>query len=355
MEDYEIVNASPVQSIEQMLPVCKVKTAGEMVADFAEKKLALQEFMKVRYGELVVDENTITAIKKDLAELRKIEREIGSIIKKAKEDFNKPIELTIKQAEEFKKVVTDTITDLASKQKVVDEGIQQKNLAENMKLYEFIAEEYDQDVKDFAKECEGWIVKEQWKNKTYTNAQVKADVKSAFDNIKFALQIFQGKYRAQALDRFKRSGNLAEAQSFVSQMEEADAKEAERQKRIEAMENTMPATPSAPTVEPVMAPEQMAIGVPSRFNDEKIEVSSGDAGYTRNTIEVSSPDSYLRTEEDKAIKTFNISIKAPSGVIEWLKELLIIPENTTYKVITNSMILSAAEVIKQRIKEKENA
>jgi len=193
---------------------------GNLVTNFEEYKQALKDEMDSRFNHLVVTDESLRECKDMLARLRKVEKQIREQYKSAKDEYCKPLELPKKQADELVEIVTQSIMHLDRQVKEIEEAQRAGRREAAMEVFakECDTGGYSDEVVRFATGCLHWIVREQWANKTYTDARIREDSREALENIRTALSLFQGEFRAQMLARFRESGSVAQAAEYGTRL-----------------------------------------------------------------------------------------------------------------------------------------
>lgn len=223
-----------------------VQTAGQITCNFDELKAELSEKMSV-YDGIVISEDTVKLAKDDLANLRKVKKEIEDKRKEAKKIFNAPYEAFEKQVKELVALVDKPI-------EMIDEQV--KDFANRAKAEkeQHVRELYKQEITD--KGYEEYlpfasIFNEKWLNKSTEDKEIIFDLNGKLTQVKAdldAIHALQSEFENEIIEAYKSSGNqltvaikrnsdLISAKQLAEKKAEEDAQakiEAERKAREEA-------------------------------------------------------------------------------------------------------------------------
>ena len=217
---------------------------GAITTNLDSLKKELSE-IAAKYAGVVVTENTVPLAKKDLAELRKVVKEIEDRRKSVKKEWNKPyadFEAEVKEALEIINkpigLIDSQIKDFETQRKAEKEQHVRDLYAENIQGYE--------EYLPFAS-----IFDEKWLNVSTKDQDIIFDINGKVTQIKAdmdAIQALNSEFEDEVIKAYKVSGNqlsaaiqrntqLISAKQLAEKKaeEEAQAKiEAERRAREEA-------------------------------------------------------------------------------------------------------------------------
>lgn len=207
---------------------------------FTSNMMGVRDFVKERiedYKNLTVSEESFRMAKDKRAEMNKAARMFDDEWKSCVNQFNAPLAEATALATEIKQIFKEADMILGGKIHEIDDGLRaQKVAAANEIKAKLIDETGDPELIEYAAECT-WITKDQWSNKSYSEAQIKKDVEDAINQIKSALQLFQGEFRPQMLAAFKQTGDLGRVQimgqELLKQKQEYEAKQKTPEKVVE--------------------------------------------------------------------------------------------------------------------------
>lgn len=247
-------------------------------ANFDEIIQAVQERVKP-YNALVVTPETMQSAKKDLAELRRFEKQIDDYRKAIKAAFMAPVNAYAERVKPALDAIQSAVSSINGQVKAFEEAETQKKLEEAEAYFETEANPDTLDYVSFEK-LHGRHP--EWKNKGATIERVKSDIQIELAGVErdlTAIRAHDEKYRAVMLDAYKENLSLTdalgkyasvkraeelektraerEAQRRAAEEREAEARRQAAARAQEALESAEPAP--APQIEPAPEPAQPEI------------------------------------------------------------------------------------------------
>lgn len=207
-------------------------------ANFDEIIRAVQERV-APYKALVVTPETVRSAKNDLAELRRLEKQIDGYRKAVKEAFMAPVNAYAERVKPALEEIQSAVESINVQVKAFDEAETQKKLEEAEAYFETAAHPDTLDYLSFGK-LRGRHP--EWKNKGATLDKIKSDIQIELAGVErdlTAIRAHDEKYRAVMLDAYKENLSLKDAlgkYASVKRAEELEKTRAEREAQRRAEE-----------------------------------------------------------------------------------------------------------------------
>ncbi len=294
-------------------------TSGSVRTNILELKNAVTEEM-AKYHEIVVTEDNLKNIKETLAKLRAFEKQAKAAFKSAQDQYDEPVKIAKADFDSILKVVKDAEDALDVQVKEIESRQRDEKLAKCMDIMAEMVDAESHSVVTFTTRCIGWIQKKEWGNKTYTEKQVREDIKKAIDDIKLALDSFNGEYADQQLSDFAEFGDYQKAfrlgqklQKDKEQMEAVKrAREEELAKKDTEEQRIVIGRVPDNTPDPIAEPQPVKIiyDEPKKEPDEGIPAGVYPA-----------PLSFITDEASKKRCVGHFEVRGPRYAIMWLLEM----------------------------------
>ena len=208
---------------------------GRILTNASEVKKRLEE----RYADLktaVFTEESKSILKAELADVRKVRKAFDDRRKEVKEHSMRPYKAFEKEAKEVLAVFDETIENLNSQLKEIEEVRIQKKKSEIEAVYKNIVQASG--VGDFL--LLNSIYNRKWENASTTIKAVKEEMQGIVDKAVSELNIIQGMQsdvKEEAVELYKKTRNLTAAMAHINTYESNKAKalaaEEERRKAEE--------------------------------------------------------------------------------------------------------------------------
>lgn len=206
---------------------------GEIRCDFETAKAYLRERLD-EYRGIQFTEESKTAAKNTVANLRKEKKAFADRVKEVKSEYMKPFEVFYKQAEELIDMYDEPINYINNQ---VTE-FEKKRIEEKQCLIREIYEECISDMKDFLPLAK--IYNPKWENATTTLNAIRKELMTRKEETKQAVETIKGMQsdvEELVLKMYKESFDLAKCVMYINQHEkqkaEILAREQERIRREE--------------------------------------------------------------------------------------------------------------------------
>lgn len=211
------------------------QTSGEIKYDFEAAKAVILARLDEHRG-VVYTEDSKASAKKELANLRKEKSEFSDRVKEARAEYMRPYNEFEKKAKELIALYDEPI-------KLIDGQIKEFEEKRKREKRELISTIYDDIVGDTSDIIPlEKIYNPKWENATYKEKDIRGDITEAAISARNAvstIKAMQSPDESEALERYKRTLNIADAIMFINERAKvrADAlKREEERKRKEEEE-----------------------------------------------------------------------------------------------------------------------
>lgn len=219
------------------------QSAGTIEFNFDEIRTQVTE-LTASYEALVVTEDSIKGAKKDLADLRKMKKEVDDRRKEVKSVFMKPYEEFETKVKEIQAIIEKPISIIDTQLKDFEAKRVAEKQAHIVELYEANIEDL-KDILPLEK-----VRKPQWDNATYKDSDIIYDISEKKQHIKsdfMVIESLKSDIEAELKDVYIRSGfdlsvavkknsDYQDAKKLAEErlkQEEERKRQAEEQKRLE--------------------------------------------------------------------------------------------------------------------------
>ena len=270
---------------------------GEVTTTFQEFKAMVKKELEEKYSNIEVSEERLKDAKDARARLNKAKA-------------------SLKETKELEELLNSAINTLDAQIKEIEERQRSQKMDEARGIFMQVIAAAPAEVQEFAVTCD-WIVKPEWGNKTYAASKVRKDCEAVAEEISHALDLFQGEFRPQMLEDYRKNGSLAKAQLFGAQLQrQKDAyEEAQRIRREAAAARQQP----QPEPEPVKAEEPEVKAEDYVYTGE---IHNVQVGRQNPTEEIPSPSNYIKDERSYQKGYLQIRIALMRYQAEWLEDIL---------------------------------
>ena len=199
----------------------------QIKANFDELKAALTEKVESYRTMLVTPENTAAA-KSDLANLRRVQRDIDTVRLAWKREYMKPWDEFEAKCKELKAVLDSGISNLDTQVKAFEEAEVNEKLDELRQFFEETVLPATRPYADFEKIAAKYP---RWKNKTYDMTAAKNDIQITLAEIDRGLNALRGMeepYKTAMLAKFADTYRLDDAMNVMAQMKRQEQMEQAR-------------------------------------------------------------------------------------------------------------------------------
>lgn len=226
----------------------------QITANFDELKAELTQKVE-SYRQMVVTPETTAAAKADLANLRRVQKDIDTVRLAWKREYMAPWDEFEAKCKELKAVLDGGISNLDTQIKGFEEAETNAKLEE---LHDFFDGLLTDEIRDFA----DWekIKNPRWKNKTYDMVTARNEIQMAVGGIGrdlAALRGYQEPYKSAMIEKYRETLRLADAINAFTQIKRREETEAElrrrreeeaaRQAAVKAAETAVTESPSSAT------------------------------------------------------------------------------------------------------------
>jgi len=167
--------------------------------------------LETKYKNIDVSEESLKEAREARARLNRTKTALEEMVRSAKRQNDKPLEIPKQRAEELKALLDDAIQTIDVQIKQIEQKRRDEKFLSALEIYKEVFSDASPDVRQFADRC-SWICKAEWGNATYSDKKVREDCTKAKDEILSALQVLSGEFAPQMLDDFMQYGSLAKAQ-----------------------------------------------------------------------------------------------------------------------------------------------
>lgn len=199
----------------------------QIKANFDELKAALTEKVESYRTMLVTPENTAAA-KSDLANLRRVQRDIDTVRLAWKREYMAPWDEFEAKCKELKAVLDSGISNLDTQVKAFEEAEVNEKLDELRQFFEETVLPATRPYADFEKIAAKYP---RWKNKTYDMTAAKNDIQITLAEIDRGLNALRGMeepYKTTMLAKFADTYRLDDAMNVMAQMKRQEQMEQAR-------------------------------------------------------------------------------------------------------------------------------
>lgn len=219
----------------------------KITANFDELKAALTEKVESYRTMLVTPENTAAA-KSDLANLRRVQRDIDTVRLAWKREYMAPWDEFEAKCKELKAVLDSGISNLDTQVKAFEEAEVNAKFDELRQFFEETVLPATRPYADFDKIAAKYP---RWKNKTYDMTAAKNDIQITLAEIDRGLNALRGMeepYKTAMLAKFADTYRLDDAMNVMAQMkrqEQMEQARLETEARMKAAEEARKAAEAA--------------------------------------------------------------------------------------------------------------
>lgn len=205
-----------------------------ITTNFDTIKAQLEETLK-NYKGIIVDESTIKQSKADLADLRKMSKEIDDVRKEIKSQWEQPYNEFNSNCKALQELINEPINEIKDQLDVFEEKRKQEKM-------NHVRELYDENIGEFGEYLPFEIVfKEKWLNATASDKDIKYDISEAVTKVRAELESIKALHseiEAECFASYKNAGNsltaaIAKNSDYIKAKELAQ-KRLEEEKRLEA-------------------------------------------------------------------------------------------------------------------------
>lgn len=211
------------------------QTAGKIDCNFEELRSALAVQMSA-YDDAVVDEESITSYKGELATLRKIRKAVDEKRKEIEREYCKPVE-------DFKEQVNLLLAEIDKPINLIDSQIKQFAEDNAKKKQEKCEQTYSEMIGEYATYLPFEAVfNKKWLNASYKYSDIQYDISEKITQVKSDLAVIDGlasEIKDEVIKIYKESGNnLAKAvarnsQYLADKQKIAERTRAEAEKKVQ--------------------------------------------------------------------------------------------------------------------------
>mgnify|MGYP004455438015 FL=1 len=260
------------------LKVVVEQIPGSVTWNYEELKVAIQESLAV-YKNMVYDDSSITAAKKDRAMLNKLAKSVDDRKKEIKKKCLEPFNMIDAQAKELISIIKEPI-DVIDTQLTAYENARRERVKKE--ILEYMYERFTGIPTKIAEKVKSKIYDIRWENASTTKSEWKNAIDKAAEETQSDLQVIMGleeRFRPYAMKTYGDTLRLSDAAAKVQELrrqeedlirrqkeaeEEKKRKEKEQKRRQEEAEKRMEeeknlaARMKQPPMEPKMEHQQEA-------------------------------------------------------------------------------------------------
>lgn len=259
------------------LKVVVEQIPGSVTWNYEELKAAIQESLVV-YKNIVYDDSSITAAKKDRAMLNKLAKSVDDRKKEIKKKCLEPFNMIDAQAKELISIIKEPI-DVIDTQLTAYENARRERVKKE--ILEYMYERFTGIPTKIAEKVKSKIYDIRWENVSTTKSEWKNSIDKAVEETQSDLQVINGleeRFRPYAMKTYSETLRLSDAAAKVQELrrkeedlirrqkeaeEERKRKEEEEKRRQEALERMkeeeiLAARMKQPPMEPKMEQAQEA-------------------------------------------------------------------------------------------------
>ena len=198
-----------------------------------DEALAAVKAIVAPYQALVVTEDAIRGAKKDRADLNALKARLDEYRKTVKAAYNKPVDEFTERMKPIYAEIDAAVGNIDGQVKAFEAAEVERKIA-GLRAY------FESQLRDESRGIADWDKLKsrnpKWTNKTYSEGQAHTDIQTYLLGIERdmnALRAQDEKYRAVAIEEYRRSGNIADALQTIARIKAREQQEAERQRREE--------------------------------------------------------------------------------------------------------------------------
>lgn len=232
------------------------KNNYSILTNFDTIKAELQQTL-ANYKGIVVDESTIKQSKADIADLRKMSKEIDAVRKEIKSEWNKPYLEFESKCKELTGLIDEPITEIKNQLDDFEEKRKVEKISHVRELYDESIGEYG-DYLPFDS-----IFKDKWLNATASDKDIRFDLSEIVTKVRSeldAIKALHSEIEEECIRAYKNSGNsltaaIAKNSDYLAAKEMAkkkleEEKKAEEEKVVKKQIEEMPEEFINPAEEP---------------------------------------------------------------------------------------------------------
>ena len=202
----------------------------QIKANFGELKAELTKKVE-SYRTMVVTPETTAAAKADLANLRRVQKNIDEVRLAWKREYMIPWDEFEAKCKELKAVLDGGISNLDTQIKGFEEAEANAKLDELHDFFDCLLTEETRDFADWEK-----IKNPRWKNKTYDMVTARNEIHMAVGGVErdlAALRNYPEPYKSAMIEKYRETLRLADAINVFTQIKRREETEANLQRQKE--------------------------------------------------------------------------------------------------------------------------
>ena len=278
---------------------------GTVTDNFEEFKKMVSLELETKYKNIDVSEESLKEAREARARLNRTKSALEEMVRSAKRQNDKPLEIPKQRAEELKALLDDAIQTIDVQIKQIEQKRRDEKFLSALEIYKEVFSDVSPDVRQFADRC-SWICKAEWGNATYSDKKVREDCTKAKEEILSALQVLTGEFAPQMLDDFMQNGSLAKAQIEGGRLQRVK-EEHEAFLAKQKAQNVQSAQSIATSAEQAPIPE---------MKTENLCKPSFEEPHTVNP-----PSFYRKSEADDRVGTVNMTFKGTLYQLKWIRAI----------------------------------
>lgn len=254
----------------------------QIKANFDELKAELTEKVE-SYRTMVVTPETISAAKADLANLRRVQRDIDTVRLAWKREFMKPWDEFDGECKDLKSVLDGGISNLDTQVKAFEEAEVNAKLDALRQFFEETVIPATRPYADFDKIAAKYP---RWKNKTYDMTAAKNDIQITLAEIDRGLNALRGMeepYKTAMLAKFADTYRLDDAMNVMAQMkrqEQMEQARLETESRMKVAEEARKAAEAARMAQEATNEPERETALPEAENPTVLKNEREEAAQT---------------------------------------------------------------------------
>lgn len=221
----------------------KIAKQGEITFNLDGLKKKLSEIAS-RYEGVVVSEQTVPIAKKDLADLRKMAKEVEDKRRALKKEWQKPYDAFEKEVKNALEIINKPIAE-------IDKQIKDFEMQAKADKEQRCRELFEQNVGDYADYIEfGDVFRDTWLNKSTSENEIISDISGARVKVTSdleAIKALNSEFESEVIDYYKKTKSLSDAIQRNSQL--ISAKQVAEKKAAEEKAEEKKAEPIVTPVE----------------------------------------------------------------------------------------------------------
>lgn len=206
--------------MSELLQVRADYQLGSIEENLEEVEKSIRAFCD-QYKGMVVTEEDIPETKKILAEIRKEKDALDTQRKDIKKAWNKPYDAFEKKVKVLLGIYDETIVEINVQLREYEE---KRKAFKKEKIQKLYAELVPEELKEYLPLVR--IYNAKWENATYTEEQIREDIRQELDIVNINLNSIKGlqsKWEGDALLVLRKGGTLPEAIQKIKELEEQEA------------------------------------------------------------------------------------------------------------------------------------